>query len=73
MLNIYSKGNCHGAFSRKVLLSDLHVGPLERVHILRVTLKLRRECVYIRVYSTPVSTDASMKCEQWTLVGFMER
>jgi len=49
MLNIYRKGNCHGAISRKVLLlSDLHVGRLERVHILQITLKLRRQRVYIR-------------------------
>jgi hypothetical protein len=46
MLNIYRKGNYHGAISRKVL-SHLHVGRLERVHILRVTLKLRRERVYM--------------------------
>jgi hypothetical protein len=47
MLNMYRKGNCHGAISRKVL-SDLHVGRLERVHILEITLKLRRQRVYIR-------------------------
>lgn len=47
MLNI-RKGNCHGAVSRKVLLlSDLHVGGLERVHILQITLKLRRQRLYI--------------------------
>jgi len=48
MLNIDRKGNCHGAISRKVLLlSDLHVGRLERVHILQITLKLRRQRVYV--------------------------
>jgi len=62
MLNIYRKGNCHGAISRKVLLiSDLHVGRLERVRILHITLKLRRQRVYILSCLFCTSWDVSIK------------
>jgi hypothetical protein len=75
MPNIYRNGNCHGAIPRKVLLlSHLHVGRLERVHILQINLKLRRQRVYIHTCLFYASFHGRIdKCEQRTLVGFLER